>query len=1073
MNNPRLVFLVLLAVVSCYGQTVTGSLTGHVADPSGAAVPGVKVTATEVARGVARQATTNETGNYTITSMEPGTYKVTVEQAGFKTSVKDKVEVAINTTVRVDASLEVGGVNETVLVTAENIELKTDRGDLSQQVNAVQFESLPLSPDRNYQSALEMVPGSTEPAAVGSAFGNPSGSLANYVNGQNNRGNSFQLDGTINNQTNVISQSAIVPPPEAIQVMDVSTNAYDAESGRATGAVVNVQIKTGTNDLHGSAWGYNVNSEFKARNALAVVPQTHTNLTQVGLAMGGPIRRNRTFIFGDYQAGRDRRGQNALLDIPSMAFRIGDFSAARYPIYDPLTGNSAGANRERFPGNIIPTSRISPIAKNIVDRLPQPNLTGLVNNYGASGSFSQNRDGGDVKVNHKFTDLTEGFVRYSHFAANTQDPAVFGDLGGPTSANGGTSAIGPSRIQSASANLTHVFGPTLVTEFRGGLVRVLIQGQTGGDPDIASKLGIPGGNRGDFFSPGMPRMAVSGYTSLGFAATIPFKIAETSSNFVNIWTKQHGNHAIRWGVDFRDLILNKYQSNSDPRGIYTFANTITGTTGSSTDSSNAMASFMLGLPSQEDRTYIYQLGGFRLKQYYTFLQDRWTVTPKLTVNYGLRYEIAPFSTTANPGDQSRYDASNNTLLIGGYGSVGNRLGVNTDYRGFAPRLGIAYRIAPKTVLRTGYGLSYIPQAINSLATNNYPSQISVQARGPNTLTPAGNLNAPIPVLAPVDVSSGIITPPVNILLNSFNPNARRGYVQSYNFTVEQELAKFVISASYVGTLGRKLPATFGLNAAGPGATVNDRPLARRYGRTADTNLQDYMLSSSYHALQTRIQRRLGAGGNLTVSYTWSKSLDYTDAFTVAIPLNIDLNRGVSTFDRAHNMVISHVLPLPFGRGRRWLQSGVASQILGGFRLSGVISVRSGTPVNITGVRLAANTGQGFTNHPSSTGPVKYLYGTGRGELWFDTSTFVEPTPGTIGTVGRNTVRGPGYQNWNATLSRTFRFQERFRLNMMLSGFNVTNSTHFNDPAGSFTGSFGQITSSFGERQVRIGARLEF
>jgi hypothetical protein len=349
----------------------------------------------------------------------------------------------------------------------------------------------------------------------------------------------------------------------------------------------------------------------------------------------------------------------------------------------------------------------------------------------------------------------------------------------------------------------------------------------------------------------------------------------------------------------------------------------------------------------------------------------------------------------------------------------------------------------------------------------------VQARGPNTLTPAGNLNAPIPVLAPVDVSSGIITPPVNILLNSFNPNARRGYVQSYNFTVEQELAKFVISASYVGTLGRKLPATFGLNAAGPGATVNDRPLARRYGRTADTNLQDYMLSSSYHALQTRIQRRLGAGGNLTVSYTWSKSLDYTDAFTVAIPLNIDLNRGVSTFDRAHNMVISHVLPLPFGRGRRWLQSGVASQILGGFRLSGVISVRSGTPVNITGVRLAANTGQGFTNHPSSTGPVKYLYGTGRGELWFDTSTFVEPTPGTIGTVGRNTVRGPGYQNWNATLSRTFRFQERFRLNMMLSGFNVTNSTHFNDPAGSFTGSFGQITSSFGERQVRIGARLEF
>jgi hypothetical protein len=1073
MNSPRLVFLILLAVFSCYGQTVTGSLIGHVADPSGAAVAGAKVTATEITRGVARQTTTNEAGNYTITSMEPGEYRVAVELNGFKSFIREKVQVAINTTVRVDAALEVGGISESILIRAETVELKTDRGDVSQQVNSAQFESLPLSPDRNYQSALEMVPGSTEPAAVGSSFGNPSGSLANYVNGQNNRGNSFQLDGTINNETNVISQSAIVPPPEAIQVMDVSTNAYDAESGRATGAVVNVQIKSGTNDLHGSAWGYNVNSEFKARNSLSVTPQPHTNLTQVGAALGGPIRRNRTFIFGDYQAGRDRRGQNSLLDIPSMPFRTGDFSAARYPIYDPLSGNSAGSNRDLFPGNIIPASRLSPIAKSIVAKMPEPNLPGLVNNYGASGSFSQNRDGGDVKVNHKFSDMTEGFVRYSHFHADTQDPAVFGDLGGPTTGNGATSAIGPSRIQSASANLTHVFGTSLVTEFRGGLVRVLIQGQTGGDPDIAAKLGIPGGNRGDFFSPGMPRMSVSGYTALGYAATIPFKIAETSSNFVNIWSKQHSNHSIRWGVDIRDLILNKYQSNSDPRGIYTFANTITGTTGSSTDSSNAMASFMLGLPSQEDRTYIYQLGGFRLKQYYMFLQDRWLITPRLTLNYGLRYEIAPFSTTANPGDQSRYDTANNTLLIGGYGSAGNRLGVNTDYRGFAPRLGIAYRVASHTVLRTGYGISYVPQSLNSLATNNYPAQISVQARGANSLSPAGSLSSPIPVLAPVDVSSGLVTPPGNILLNSFNPNARHGYVQSYNFTVEQEVAKFVISASYVGTLGRKLPATFGLNAAGPGATVNDRPLAKTFGRTADTNLQDFMLSSAYHALQTRVQRRLGDAGNLTVSYTWSKSLDYTDAFTVSIPLNIDMNRGVSTFDRTHNLVISHVLPLPFGRGQRWLKSGIASQIVGGFTLSGIISVRSGDPVNITGVRLAANTGQGFTNHPSSTGPVKYLYGTGRGELWFDTSTFVEPVPGTIGTVGRNTVRGPGYENWNVNLSRTFRVNERFHLNMMISAFNATNSTHFSDPSGSFTGSLGQITSSYGERQVRIGARLGF
>jgi hypothetical protein len=1065
--------LAALVALPAAAQTVTGSLVGHVSDSSDAAMTGVKVIATEITRGTSRDALTNEAGNYNISSMEPGRYKVAIEQPGFKTFIADNVEVAINTTVRVDAKLQVGAVTESVQVVANAVELKTDRGDLSQQVDHTQFENLPLSPDRNYMSSLEMVPGATEPGAVGSAFGNPSGSLQTFVNGQNNRGNSYQLDGTINNELNVVSQSAIVPPPEAIQVMDVSTNAYDAESGRATGAVVNVQIKSGTNNLHGSVWGYNVNSALRSRNALAVVAKPHTNLTQLGFTIGGPIRRNRTFFFGDYQAGRDRRGQTVQLDVPTAAFRNGDFSAARYPVYDPRTGTAAGANRTQFPGNMIPSVRLSAISRAIVQGLPVPNLSGLVNNYETSGSFAQDRDSSDVKVNHKFSDMTDGFLRYSYFHGDTRDRGVFGDLGGPTTGGGGTAAIGPSQIQSASANLTHVFGPTTVTEFRGGLVRVLIQGETGGDPDIGAKLGIPGVNRGDFFSPGMPRMSVSGYTALGFAASIPFKIAETSANFVNIWTRQHGNHAIRWGFDFRDQILNKAQANSDPRGLYTFNAPITGTTGSTTDSSNAMAAFMLGLPTQMDRTFVYQLGGFRLKQYFLFLQDRWIASPRLTINYGFRYEVMPFSAPANPGDQSRYDFSNNTLLIAGYGPVNRRLNVNTDYLNVGPRLGIAYRVRPKMVIRTGYGISYTPQSINSLATNTYPAQISVQVRGANTLTPAGSLDQAIPVLAPVDVSSGIITPPATATMTGFNPNGRRGYVQSYNFTVEQEVERFVISASYVGTLGRRLSGTLNLNAAGPGATVNDRPLARRFGRTADTTLNDYMLSSAYHGLQTRVLRRFRGVGSLTASYTWSKSLDYTDAFTVSNPLNIDLNRGLSTFDRAHNLVISHVTSLPFGRGQAFFKSGPVAKVLGGFRLSGVLSLRTGTPVNITGTRLTANATQGVTNRPSSTGPVRYLYGTGRGQLWFDTSTFVEPFPGTLGTVGRNTVRGPGYRNYNLTLSRVFRFGERYRLQMSAAAFNLTNSTHFNEPAGSVTGSFGQITTSFGERQVRLGAKVEF
>ena len=1058
-------------------QTVTGSLVGSIFDSSNAPIVGAKVIATEVSRNVSRETISNEAGNYTISSMDPGTYQVSIEHPGFKRFVKDRVEITINNTVRVDARLELGQVSETVEVLANPLQIKTDRGDLSQQIQSAQVENLPLSPDRNYLSLLTLVPGSTEPAPVGSAFGNPSGSLANFVNGQNNRANSFQLDGTINNETNVISQSAIVPPPEAIQVIDVSTNAYDVEQGRATGAAVNVGIKSGTNQLHGFVWAYNVNSALGARNSLSVVPQQHTNLNQLGFALGGPIVKNKTFFFGDFQAGRDRRGQNALLDVPSTPFRTGDLSAARNPIYDPLSGNPDGSGRTQFEGNRIPANRISPVAKSILALLQQPNLPGLVNNYQASGSFAQDRNSTDVKVNHKFTDLTNGFIRYSYFGADTSDLPIFGDLGGPTSGGGATAAVGPSRIQSASANLTHVFSPTMVSELRAGLVRVLIQGQLDSDPDIAAKVGIPGINNGDFFSPGLPRIAISGYTALGSAATIPFKIAETSSNFVNNWTKQTGNHSIRWGFDFRDLILNPYQANADPRGQFTFASTITGALvggrSTTTDSSNAFASFLLGLPSQITRATVVQLAGYRLKQYYMYVQDHWQVSQKLTVNYGLRYEVAPFAKAANAGDQSRYDPATDRVIVAGYGPVNRQLNVATDYRDLAPRIGIAYRIGPKTVLRTGYGIGYIPQSINQLSPKNYPSQVQIQLQGINSAQPAGNIADGAPVAKPVDVSSGIVTVPSTIVLAIFNPKARRGYVQSFNLTVEREWAGFVFTSSYVGTLGTRIPGSLNVNAAAPGSTPAGRPLAKLYGRTADVTLQDYFLSSSYHALQTRVQRRFGLLGSLTASYTFSKSLDYTDAFTVPIPLNIDLNRGPSTFDRTHNLVMSHVAPIPFGKSGVLFRNGPAAAILGGFRLSGILSLRTGTPVNVTGVRTSQATGQGFTNRPNVNGPVRTFGGAGRGELWFDTSVFSDPAPGLIGNVGRNSLRGPGYANYNVTLSRIFGITERFRLNMNASAFNLTNTTHFNDPSGSFTGSFGQITSSFGERQMRIGARLEF
>ncbi len=1079
--------LICVFVSAASAQTVTGSLVGHVEDVKGGAIPGARIVVTDVDRGMKREAVTNDEGNFSIDSVDPGVYRVEIEQANFKKSIRERVEVAINTTVRTDATLEAGAISEVVQITSDQVQLKTDRADVSTQITSEQVEELPLSVDRNYQSVLDISPGVTEAAAVGSAFGNPNGSTTNRINGQNERYNNFQLDGTINNQTNVISQTAIVPPPEAIQVVDVSTNAYDAEQGRAAGGVINVQIKSGTNRLRGSLFAYNANSAFKAKNTLSTREQPNTNLNQFGFTIGGPIIKDKTFFFGDYQGARNRRGQNILLSVPTAAFRNGDFSSVTTQIFDPgVNGQIAAASRVQFDRNIIPQNRISPAARAIFARLPLPNLPDLTNNYEATGSFIQDRDSFDVKVNHNFSDNTTSFVRYSFFKSSTSDLPAFGDLGGPTTSGGATAATGPGRNDSVSANVTHVFSPKLITEFRFGYVRVHITGGVPSEENLGNTLGIPGTNQGDFFnSNGIPRITMTTtFDFLGSAATLPFDIKENSFNIVNNWTKITGNHTIRFGADIRRLRLDKFQANgSNPRGEFTFTGGLTTRTGTGT-STNAVAAFLLGLPQTVSRTTVAQLGGYITPQYFFFAQDRWQVNPKLTVNYGLRYEIYPYPGGIEPGDQSYYDPETNTALISGYGPNNARINLKTEYTNFAPRLGIAYRLDDKTVIRTGYGISYVPITLNTLANQNFGSQINLQIAGSNANSVPrdanGNaitLSTGIPVSQIVDLTSGVVTPPNNVVVGVVNPDAKRSYIQSYNFTVERDLFGFVTSVGYVGSRGTRLPGTVNLNGFGPGGVAADRPFNRRYGRTADVLLSDFMLSNSYHSLQARVDKRLKKlGGRITVAYTLSRSTDYTSAFSVRNFLDIDSNRAPSDFDRKHNLVISHVIR-PFGKGGRLFdENGLRWRgLLGGFTLSGIFSARTGTPVDILGTNAAGTTTSGTNfNRPNQTGDVRILGGLGPGQLYFDTSVFTNPAPGTFGNAGRNSLRGPGFINYNATLARTFSFGERYRLQGQMAVFNVTNTPHFNDPSGTFTSSnFGQSTSTFGERQIRLGLRFLF
>lgn len=1066
-------------------QTVTGSLVGHVEDVAGAVVPGARVTVTEISRNTTREITTNDEGNYSFSSLDPGVYRVEIEQANFKKFVRENVEVAINTTVRVDTTLEAGAVSEVVQVEGEPVQLKTDRADVSSQITSEQVEELPLSVDRNYQSILDTTPGVTEAEEFGSGFGNPNGSLRSRVNGQNERYNNFQLDGTINNQTNVISQTAIVPPPEAIQVVDVSTNAYDAEQGRAGGGVVNVQIKSGTNKLRGSVFAYNTNSAFKAKNTLSTRELPVTNLNQFGFTIGGPIVKNKTFFFGDYQGGRDRRGQNVFLSVPIAAFRNGDFSSVTTQIFDPgVNGQIAAGSRTQFAGNIIPQNRINPAARAILARLPLPNRPGLLDNYEATGTFLQNRDSFDVKINHNFSESTTAFARYSYFKSFTSDLPSFGDLGGLTTGGSGTAAEGPGLNQSVAANLTHVFSPRLITEFRVGYVRVHISGDTPSEENLGNTLGIPNTNQGDFFSgSGIPNITITSYTSLGTIATIPFDIKENSYNIVNNWTVNSGNHTVRFGADIRSLRLDKFQATGSPRGVFTFTGGLTTRTGTG-GSTNAFAAFLLGLPQSVNRTTVAQLGGYITPQYFFFAQDRWQVNPKLTVNYGLRYEIYPYPSGIEPGDQSYYDPETNTALISGYGPVNDRVNVKTEYTNLAPRLGIAYRLDEKTVVRTGYGIGYVPITLNTLANQNYGSQITGTFQGANANSVAQvngtpiTLSTGIPNPQIIDLTSGVVVPPNNVTLGVVNPNAKRGYIQSYNFTVERDLFGFVTSVGYVGSRGTRLPGTVNLNAGAPGVVTANLPFNRRYGRTGQILLSDFMLSNAYHSLQARADKRFKQlGGRVTVAYTLSKSTDYTSAFSLDNDINYDANRGPSDFDRRHNLVVSHVLR-PFGRGGRLFDdNGLRWQgLFGGFTLSGIFTARSGTPVDVTGIEsgTAGTAVIGTINRSNQIGEVTYLGGTGPGTPFFCCRTaFAAPADGTFGNVTRNSLRGPSYYNYNATLARTFSFNERMRLQASMAVFNVTNTPHFRNPSGNLQGNFGIITESFGERQVRFGLKFLF
>jgi len=1117
VQNLRPICVLLLA--SClfagvaFSQAVTGSLVGTVTDSSGGSVPGGKVTLTETNTGVSRTTTTNESGNYTFSELPPGTYTVAAEQTGFKRASRAGVDVAVNSTGRVDLTLQPGQITETIEVTGAAPMLQTERADTGRSMESKVVQDVPIGTSHNFQSLSILVPGSSRIESQHSAFFNPQTSYATRFNGQSRLGNNLQLEGVDDNERTGLLQ-VLIPPQEAIQSVNISTSDYDAELGRATGGAINVILKSGTNQYHGEAYEFNRVSALSARNFFDSA-RGHFTYNYFGGTFGGPIKRNRTFFFGDYLRIEDHSSNNDRLTLPTADERTGNLSVAPTVIYDPTTGDpNTGAGRTPFGGNIIPSTKINAISAKILSLIPLPNLPGLTNNYFVTSPFYRNTDQFDAKVDHNQTDNDRFSIRYSYSRPVTFDAAVYGIYGGPRGTGGaGFEGTGVQGTHSGAINYDHIFSPTLITEARFGVNRYRNDAQqVGYGQKTSDALGVPGVNQSDFTSGpfGVQLDNFGNSPFFGFSASLPWIRAETNVLFTNVWTKTKGNHTIKFGFDMRRVRDDLLQTQTfSPRGLFHFKVDQTSNGVAPTSFGNSMASFLLDVPGETGRDLPIIFPAYRAWEFFAFVQDKWVVTPKLTVDIGLRWEFYPPATPAHSGGFSQYNPTNNTLVIAGVGNNPSDLGLDRHYKDFAPRLGIAYRLTEKTVIRTGFGISYAPFPDNTYAYN-FPVKQN-NAYEPNcSICPAVLPNGQVttfqngfpPATPAVIPSNGIITnPDTSQVYFQVNPHFREPYVESWNFAIQRSLPfNLVFDIAYVGNHGVDQPANYNLNASTTiGADVQGQPEYLPFGRKANTELRYVGYSSMYHGLQLKLDKRFSNGFAMTTAYTFSKAMGYQseDSF---LEFFIDQRRNWQrlNFDRKHFFVQSYVYELPFGKGKQHLQSGPASWILGGWQVNGVLQIASGAPLGNNGGTIAfpysaaglkAPGNQNTVNH---FGPIHVLYGDGFGSPWFDntkcsasvtTNCFAPPAPLQFGNLGPNVIDGPGYWNLDASLFRNFEINERWHLQFRAEAFSVVNTPQWGQPNTDYTSAnFGLITGlanqlpggqGGGARQIQLGAKLTF
>ena len=1068
--------LALVWAAPASAQVLYGSLVGTVSDATGAVVPGAQVSAVNLATGLELESSSGGDGLFRMVNVPLGDYDVSITSDGFRTHTEVGVAVTANAVTRVDVGLVLGQVTEQVTVEASAAQLQTEKADTRSEISQQAITNFPLPNFRNYQSLVNLVPGATPARFQNSILDTPARALSTNVNGTNRNNNVTRIDGAASINVWLPHHAGYIAPAETIETVSITTGSGDAEQGLSGGASTTVITKSGTNELHGSGfWFYN-NQDMRARNYFAQ-DKPESFFRNYGGTIGGPMVRNRLFFFFSYdKTAQAVAGNLTSVEVPTADQRMGDFSAYEDVIYDPYTGNKDGTERIPFRDKMIPLSRQSPISRNIQTYIPDPNQPGTNNNFHASGSPPFDRAYYDSKLNFTVNQNYSLWAKHGFMDAPVSGTPIFGDAGGP--AAGGSPGNAETYVNIGTFGHTYTFSPTLLYDGVFGYWR---QDQFVNPTDLGKDfgLGIPGLGGSDPRQIGFPRIAPGPYQRLGAPGWQPLSRVEenwtTSQNFT--WIKN--THQIRFGFDGILLKLAHWQPElgGGPRGTIDFnGDTTSLKDGAAPGQYNHYASFLLGETSRMRKAIQHVLATGNEWQFAWYVTDRWQLNPRMTVNLGLRYEYYPLMSRGGGKGIERYDPQTNQMYLGGRGSTPRNAGIEVSKALFSPRAGIAYRLDDLTVIRTGFGLNYSPMPFSRPMRGQYPITVALDFVRPNSFELFRNLSDGIPPVVGPDLDTGVIdVPPTAGFRSPYEGVLNRGYIASWNFTVERRLpGDLITSVGYVATRSVDMLGDRDINASRPGEGNAGRPFAAAFGRLTNINMWDSYLASDYHSLQIALNRSLSQGLMLKGAYTWSKALGMADdeGWAGVAWDHLDVwhrNRARAGYDRTHMFQMGFVYDLPFLKNT----NNAAGRILGNWQVSGIAALFTGTPRSIRASGSSLNAASAFQT-ADQVGEIRKLGGVGPGQHYYDPSSFAPVTEQRFGTSGRNILDTPGVTNLDLSIFKKFPIGERAEAQFRAEFFNFTNTPQFgrfNDNVAS--GGFMTITSASGERVARIGLRFSF